>query len=192
MGFRSLSHAETADSCTIGVAIAIPDPYGAELQSWRRSFGDPLADAIPSHITLLPPTQVACEQLDGIDEHLTAAAAASEPFGVHLRGSATFRPVSPVVFVALSRGISGCESLATAVRRGPLWRELSFPYHPHVTVAHHLPDEAMDRAYRKLADYEAEFVVKSFSVYEHGADGVWRPRREFLLGSSLPYEPMGG
>ena len=33
------------------------------------------------------------------------------------------------------------------MRSGPLERELKFPYHPHVTVAHDLPEEALDRAF---------------------------------------------
>ena len=40
---------------TIGVAIPIPEPYGAELQRVRESYGDELARSIPTHITLLPP-----------------------------------------------------------------------------------------------------------------------------------------
>jgi hypothetical protein len=45
---------------------------------------------------------------------------ARAPFEVHLRGSATFRPVSPVVFVPLVRGISECERVEAQVRSGPL------------------------------------------------------------------------
>jgi 2'-5' RNA ligase len=168
---------------TIGVAIPLPEPYAGELQGWRRAVGDPLACAIPSHITLLPPTDVGADDLAVVHKHLTAVAAASEPFHVHLRGTATFRPVSPVVFVALSQGISACEQLSKAVRTGPLPGELSFPYHPHVTIAHHLPDEAMDRAFAGLAGYEAGFDVTEFCLYEHGLDEVWRPQRSFPLGS---------
>src|SRR3712207_8607561 len=46
---------------------------------------------------------------------------------------------SDVVFVAVARGIGNCELLADDVRRGPLARSLTFPYHPHVTVAHDVP-----------------------------------------------------
>jgi len=64
---------------TIGVAIAIPEPHGRELQSWREQFGDPAARKIPAHVTLLPPTVVAEDELPTIEEHLLRAAAASEP-----------------------------------------------------------------------------------------------------------------
>jgi 2'-5' RNA ligase len=90
--------------------------------------------------------------------------------------------VSPVVFVALSRGISGCEQLQRAVRSGRLERDLEFPYHPHVTVAHDLPDDALDHAYEALSGFEARFTVSSFALYVHGADGVWQVRRVVDLG----------
>jgi 2'-5' RNA ligase len=172
-----------SDVCTIGVAIPIPEPFHRELQDWRHAFGDPLADAIPPHITLMPPTDLAATQLAAVEDHLGAVAASREPFQVHLRGTATFRPVSPVVFVVVAQGISDCEMLSKAVRTGPLPSELTFPYHPHVTVAHDVADDALDRAFAELADYEAGFDVTAFSLYEHGADEVWRPRRSFALAA---------
>lgn len=166
----------------IGVAVPVPAPWGAELEGWRTSFGDPQAHAIPAHITLLPPTEVEHADLAGIEEHLAAAAAGIEPFPVHLRGTGTFRPVSPVVFVALASGISGCERLEGEVRRGPLGRELEFPYHPHVTVAHDLPDDVLDEAYEALAGFSAHFACEEFCLYVHGPDGVWNVRSRFALG----------
>lgn len=167
---------------TIGVAIAIPDPWGAELQDWRRRLGDPFAEAIPTLITLLPPTTVDESVLPEAEKHLGAVADAESSFTIHLRGSGTFRPVSPVVFVTLATGISECERLEQAVRTGPLERELHFPYHPHVTVAHDLSDGALDQAFDELGGYEAVFRVDRFTLYVHGDDGVWRSRREFGLG----------
>jgi 2'-5' RNA ligase len=171
---------------TIGVAIAIPEPYGSRLQEFRESYGDSLANAIPTHVTLLPPTQVHEADLPEIDEHLRKVALAGQRFELHLRGTGTFRPVSPVVFVALASGIGDCERLEAQVRSGTLARELSFYYHPHVTVAHDLPSEVLDRAYAELASYDAQFSVWGFSLYEHGADGVWRPQRDYPFGTPLP------
>ena len=177
-----MSRPGTTDSRTIGVAIPVPEPFAAELQGWRHSFGDPMAAAIPPHITLMPPTVVPAGELSTVEKHLAEVAAAGEPFRVRLRGTATFRPVSSVVFVALAEGISSCEMLSKAVWTGPLPGELSYPYHPHLTVAHDLPDDVLDRAYAQLEDYAAEFDVSVFSLYEHGADQVWRPRCSFPVG----------
>ena len=176
---------------TIGVAIAIPEPYGGELQTHRERFGDPSARYIPTHVTLLPPTSVSPEQLPDVETHLSAVAEREQSFELHLRGTGSFRPVSPVVFINLVRGISDCERIEAAVRSGPLARELSFNYHPHVTVAHDVAEEALDKAFEELATWEARVNVWGFSLYEHGDDGVWRPQRDFPFGSQLPGPTAG-
>jgi 2'-5' RNA ligase len=166
---------------TIGVAIPIPEPYGSELRGYRAEFGDVLAASIPTHVTLLPPTEVLEDDLEVIDKHLLSVAARFPGFRIRLRGTATFRPISPVVFVQLAEGISSCEVLQSQVRSGPLDVPLRFPYHPHVTIAHDLEKAALDRAYEALTDYDCSFDVAMFGRYEHGADAVWRPRRDFPL-----------
>ena len=173
----------SSDLMTIGVAIEVPEPHAAELQFWRASFGDPLADLIPAHVTLLPPTPVAGERLDEIGEHLVEVAAATTRFGIRLAGTDTFRPVSPVVFVRVVEGVKGCDDLQRRIRTGPLTRELSFPYHPHVTVAHELDGPALDRAQDTLSEYSAEFTVASIGLYEHGTDGKWRYRHRFSFAA---------
>ena len=166
----------------IGVAIGIPEPYGRELQGWRERLGDPNAKRIVPHVTLLPPTPVPNAQLPAIEEHLRRIAADEVIFEIRLRGSATFLPISPVVFVPLVQGISECEGLEARVRGGPLARELRFPYHPHVTVAHDLPLDALARAIDSLRHYEATFRVWGFTMFEQDVDGTWRPQRDFVFG----------
>jgi 2'-5' RNA ligase len=166
----------------IGVAIGIPEPYGRELQGWREQLGDPNAKRIVPHVTLLPPTPIDPETLPAIEEHLRLVAVDEVPFEIILRGSATFLPVSPVVFVPLVQGISECERLEANVRSGPLDRALRFPYHPHVTVAHDLPPDALRRAFDAVLGYEARFRVWGFTLFEQDVDGTWRPQRDFVFG----------
>jgi 2'-5' RNA ligase len=166
---------------TIGVAIPVPDPWGRWLQEYRTLLGDATAAGIPTHVTLMPPFDVQPDDLPKIEEHLLEASALHHVFGIHLRGTGTFRPVSPVVFVSLAAGISACEELAFSVRRGPLAVDPRFPYHPHVTVAHDVGEEVLDRAYRELATYECQFVVDRFHLYVHEAGTGWVPTRDFAL-----------
>jgi 2'-5' RNA ligase len=172
-----------APSVRVGVAVGIPEPWASRLDRSRAEAGDPLAAFIPSHITLLGPTDVAGDRLPAIEEHLGEVAAGHAAFPVRLRGTGTFRPVTEVVFVAVALGISEFEMLAAEVRSGPLDRELHFPYHPHVTVAHDVPTGALDAVFDRLADFSAEFTVDAFTLYVHGADGHWRPVRDFPLAS---------
>ncbi len=170
---------------TLGVSIAVPDPWGSELQQYRIDVGDDSARHIPTHITLLPPHQVADDEMEGVVSHLAEVARKNLPFRVHLRGTGTFRPVSPVVFVGVVEGISQCEQLAAGVRRGPLVVEPSFPYHPHVTVAHHLPEGQLERAFVELERYDAAFDVPEMWMYLHDEDSGWRPSESFPLGSPV-------
>jgi 2'-5' RNA ligase len=171
---------------TIGVSIAVPEPYGSLLQQRRAGFGDPLAHCIPTHVTLLPPTEVASESLPEFREHLAAVAAAGRAFRMRLDGTATFRPLSPVVYVELAEGGRECAELQEQVRSGSVRRELQFPYHPHVTVAHGISEEAMDLAQLHLADFAATWIAAGFALYEQDDVGVWRKLCDYAFGSPAP------
>ncbi len=169
---------------TIGVAIALPEPWARELQDYRTALGDETATLIPTHITLVPPVDLTEEEIEDAEQHLAAAAAGTDPFEIHLRGTGTFRPVSPVVFVSLVEGISQCEALAARVRQGPLDVPLLYPFHPHVTIAHHLPEQVMDRAFDELAGFECTFETGEFHLYRHDEENGWRPARDFALATT--------
>jgi 2'-5' RNA ligase len=103
---------------------------------------------------------------------------------MHLSGTGTFRPTSPVVFVQVARGVSDCEELEKLIRSGPLARPLEFPYHPHVTVAHHVDDDALDDAYDGLSEFVARFPVHSIQLFCREPDGRWLQHTEFRLGGA--------
>lgn len=171
----------TDEEILLGVAIAIPQPHATTLAKWRRSVGDPAADLVFPHVTLLPPTAVAESALPEVEAHLTDAAAAHQPFMMHLSGTGTFRPLSPVVFIQIATGVSNCEVLESRIRRGVLARDLEFPYHPHVTVAQDIPDANLDEAYDGLAGFVARFAVESVVLFSRDPDGRWQWRKEFAL-----------
>lgn len=171
----------SSESLTLGVAITVPDPWGEQLQEQRAAFGDPLAWTIPTHITLLPPTQVPVGRLAQVDEHLRAVAAGVSGFTVVLGGSATFRPVSQTSFVVVQQGAAECEQLAERVRSGPLHRSLTYPYHPHVTIAVDLSDEVHDRAEEDSAGFRLEFAVAEIERFELAEHGVWESVAAFPI-----------
>ncbi|SHG01085.1 2'-5' RNA ligase [Jatrophihabitans endophyticus] len=168
----------------VGVAVAIPQPHATVLTNWRRHVGDPAADLVFPHVTLLPPTPVPADAMDDVEAHLAVAAKEVEPFSMHLAGTGTFRPLSPVVFIQVATGVSQCETLEGAIRTGPLERELAFPYHPHVTVAHDIPDAGLDDAYDGLSTFVARFAVGSFVLFSREDGGRWTWRTEFPLGGT--------
>jgi 2'-5' RNA ligase len=164
---------------TIGVSLAVPEPWGSKLQEYRIGMGDVGARYIPTHITLLPPHEVEEADLEGVVDHLTEVAARNQPFRVHLRGTGTFQPTSPVVFVGVVQGISQCERLAAGVLRGPLAIDREFPFHPHVTIAHHLPESSLEQAFVELERFDAAFDVNEMWMYLHDETSGWQPTRAF-------------
>ena len=165
-----------------GVAVTIPEPWGAALQARPGLLRRPHGVGHP-----------AARDAAAADRHRRrhAARVPRAPARGHggrralrmvLSGTGTFRPVSPVVFVQVSPGIAQCEKLESAVRSGPVERRLDFPYHPHVTVAHHLGEDALDRAFADLGDFRCDFRVGSIELYTHDEDGVWRVQQSFPLG----------
>jgi 2'-5' RNA ligase len=170
---------------TLGVSIAVPEPYGSTLQERRAAFGDTAAHGIPTHVTLLPPTEVDAATLPAFRRHLMRVAADTRAFRMQLEGTDTFRPLSPVVYIRLVEGVSDCTGLQERVRSGPVRRDLQFPYHPHVTVAHGIGEEAMDRAYEELADYAADWTAAGFGLYVQGEDSHWRKMQDYPFGEDL-------
>jgi 2'-5' RNA ligase len=174
-----------AEHTVVGIVVPVPEPWAQLLVDWRSKVGDQQANVVPPHVTLLPPTEVAVADRAAISAHLAEVASCHPPFEMHLSGTGTFSPVSDVVFIAVAKGIGNCELLATDVRRGPLARPLSFPYHPHVTVAHDVPGDMLDFAYNGLADLSAVFPVDSFTEFEQTPAGTWVVAREYRLTGPL-------
>jgi 2'-5' RNA ligase len=166
---------------TIGVVVDLPPPWAAALQDYRLGLGDGSGEGIAAHITLLSPVDVAPELMAEIREHLTSVAAGHPPFRVRLRGTDSFRPVSPVVFLHLDDGVEACGRLAAAVRQGPLAVVPPFPYHPHVTLAHDVADDVLDRAQADYADFALDLEVAAFRLYRHDDEQGWVPMLDLTL-----------
>lgn len=165
---------------TVGVVVAIPSPYREAIDAARERY-EPAASDLPAHVTILAPIDVDAEAMPAVEAHLARVTASTRPFRLTLRGTGTFRPVSPVVFVAIADGISACEQLEKRVRSGDMAVETRFPYHPHVTLAHDVPEPVLDRAFAELSHFEASMDVSSVGLYEF-LDGCWHLVRDFPFG----------
>lgn len=170
-----------ADLTTVGVAVPVPEPFGSVLREARASFGDALAATVPTHVTLMPPLEVDDEALGRLPGALDEVAGRTPAFRMSLRGTGTFRPVSPVVYVALDDGAEATGVLAERARAAAGVDRVDFPFHPHVTVAHHLDDDRLDAAQAALAGFAGAFVVSHFALYRHDAERGWEPRIRFDL-----------
>ncbi|MCC3266699.1 2'-5' RNA ligase family protein [Arthrobacter gengyunqii] len=170
---------DVPDCTGVGIVIGVPEPMATELRRARASCGDPMAAVIPAHITVVTTTET--NDWEAMAAHVRRVARRHAAFDVTLRGTATFRPVSPVVYVRVDEGYEECTALHKEMQSGPLARDLPFPYHPHVTVAHDVSEAGMDMAMHALRDYESRFTVSTVGLYEHDVSGLWKLREEVAL-----------
>lgn len=173
-GAPTLPHAGS-----LGVIISLPASLAAELGQKRAQFAGPSAAVVPPHITLV--SGRATDSWDAAVEHVREVAAESTPFKLSLRGTGTFQPVSPVVFLNVDHGAQECAALHAKLVQGPLEHQLAFDFHPHLTIAHYLDDEIMDQAKEEMAHFEASFEVASIGLFDY-IEGNWALREELNLG----------
>ena len=164
-----------------GVAIGLPEPFTSELQDWRQHLGDPNAAGHPAarHAAAAHrPARARAGAGGGAPARRSRRASSPSRWSCAARRrSARCRRWSSS---RSSRALADCERLEAQVRSGPLQRELKFPYHPHVTVAHDLPEEALDRAFDGLARYEATLHRLGLHAVRAG------PARRLAAAARLP------
>ena len=157
------------------------------MQAWRRALGDPAAERIEPHLTLVPPQTVAEDDLDQAADLLERAAAEAVPFLVELDGTATFLPDSPVAYLVVREGGPALAHLDAALRAPPLDRR-THPFQPHVTVVQDLPADRIEAAARELAGFRAAFPVRELALLREERDAdrgkVWRPLATVTVGAS--------
>nr|WP_283251334.1 MULTISPECIES: 2'-5' RNA ligase family protein [unclassified Actinomyces] len=153
----------------------MPQPWAAQVRVVRLDAGDPLALSIPPHVTLVPPTAVDARRLGEVRSHVARVAGAAAPFLCEVGGAASFRPVSPVAYLAVGDGAAELDALQAALRAGtgPLAGDLRFPFHPHLTLAHEVDDDALDDALAAGEGIHGQFVVDCVRLDRMGDDGVW-------------------
>ena len=69
------------------------------------------------------------------------------------------------------------------VSSAPIW-EVQLSPCLHVTIAHHLPEAQLERAFVELERYDARFDVTEMWMYLHDEHAGWRPSRSFPLNGS--------
>jgi 2'-5' RNA ligase len=165
----------------LGVIISLPADLAAELSARRARYAGPQAAVVPPHITLV--SGRAKDSWDAAAAHVRKVAAAGEPFRLSLRGTNTFEPVSPVVYLNVAAGAEHCAKLHGDLVDGPVEHLVDFDFLPHLTVAHDLDEPAMAQAKLDMAGFEADIEVTSIGLFDYLA-GSWALREELDLGGS--------
>ena len=153
----------------------MPDPVAPEVDGLRRALGDGALGRIPAHLTLVPPVNVAEDDVTRALSVLRQAAAATAPVDLRLGPADTFAPVTPVVYLRVGGDLGALHALRDRVFRPPFERHLTHPFVPHVTLADEVATERIPAAVAALADYVADVRVGEVTLLEEGRGRVWRP-----------------
>ncbi|MGE3622200.1 MAG: GNAT family N-acetyltransferase [Acidimicrobiia bacterium] len=173
----------------LGVVLLLAQPLAAHVDGLRRALGDPSLARIASHVTLVPPLNVADRDVPAVLAALRAAGAAATPLHLRLGPGATFHPVEPVVHLAVGGDLDGYEALRTALLAGPLARTVHDPWVPHVTVASSLDPQRIPAAVEALAGFAAETTIDRAHLMVQRPDRTWHPVADVALG---PPPGIGG
>jgi 2'-5' RNA ligase/8-oxo-dGTP pyrophosphatase MutT (NUDIX family) len=165
----------------LGVVALLPEPISAHVQAWRRALREPFRDAVPPHITLVPPQQVPSDRMDDAVALVRETAGSVMATVVELGGAESFLPRSPVAYLAVTRGADVLAVLEERLRTPPLDRR-GYPFHPHVTVAVD-GDEQIQVAVTALAGFSAAFRLEEIALLREEA-GVWRRQLMAPLGGA--------
>ncbi|MEV8143449.1 2'-5' RNA ligase family protein [Specibacter sp. NPDC078709] len=163
------------------MVISLPPSLAEVLGEKRAMYAGPGTAVVAPHITLV--SGRAWESWTAAEEHVRKVAAEFVPFKLSLRGTGTFEPVSPVVFLNVDDGAADCAALHAKLLEGPLEHLLEFSFHPHLTIAHALDADTMARAKAEMVDFEAEFEVTSIGLFDY-IEGTWALREELSLGGT--------
>ncbi|MBV1779118.1 2'-5' RNA ligase family protein [Paeniglutamicibacter sp. ABSL32-1] len=170
---------DVAEATALGVVIEIPSPLEGPLRAWRQRYGGDRSANIAPHITLVSGSTT---DWDAAVRHVHRVAARASSFTVRLHGTGTFRPITPVVYLNVEEGAEACGKLHDELLAGPMKHEVSYGYHPHLTIAHEADDAAMDLAQEELKDESMSFTVDSIGLFGLDGTGAWSLREELGLG----------
>jgi 2'-5' RNA ligase len=175
----------TAATAVLGIVIEVPAPWGEDLQQWRTGFGDNSADHMPTHVTLVAPVRIPTNRLDVVLAAVDDVCATTSSFHIQLSGIETFRPTSPVVYLAVQSGAPECTVVHTRLRAAVTDEPALHPFVPHTTIAMQMPNAVLDAAAAALADYTASWQAEEVSSFLRGADGRWTRLMRHEMGTAI-------
>jgi 2'-5' RNA ligase len=169
----------------LGVALLIPQPFATEIDGLRRALGDPALGRVPAHLTLVPPVNVAERDLGKALSVLRDAAAGRDAITIGLGPVTTFHPVTPVCYLDIDDARGALPALREAVFAGPLHREVTHPFVPHVTIADGMAEDRIAPSVAALAGFTATVTFDRVHLLAERRDEEGRRRWDAIADATF-------
>lgn len=151
----------------LGVALLLDPPLADEVDGLRRALGAGALARISPHVTLVPPVNVAEDDLPATLARIRdGAAAAGGPLRLTLGPPGSFLPRNNVLYLAVGGDLDALARVRAAVFADPLARREEHPFVPHMTVAEGADPDRITAALGVLADYRADFEADRVVLLE--------------------------
>lgn len=178
------------------MALLVPQPLATEIEGIRRACGDPRRGRIAPHITLVPPVNVAAEQVSDALEVVRLAGAQTGPLHLVFGAPSTFAPTTPLAWLSVGGDVGSLADLRGRLDRAPWARPTGRSFVPHVTVSAKLDEARLQATLLALADFEAAVTIDRVHVLENRqlGDGRWgwQPLVDAPLGRRRAVVGSGG
>ena len=176
----------------LGVALLVPEPLATELDGLRRALGAAERALVQPHLTLVSPTNVRDDEVQGVLDGVRRAANRTYgPLTLELGPVGTFAPVTPTVHLRVSGDIEPLTTLRALVRQGPLDRPEPFEWVQHVTLAQEVADEVIEAALVAMGAFSAPVAFDAVDVLRQHADRVWRSIDSMPFAGQTSPPPSG-
>src|SRR4051794_5993276 len=96
----------------LAAALMVPSPWAAEIDGLRRACEDPMLSRVAPHITLVPPINVPETAMPEVLASLRRAAAGCRALNLVIGPPTTFRPITPLAYLAVTGETWALDALA--------------------------------------------------------------------------------
>lgn len=179
------------------VALLLGGSAAIEIDGLRRALGSRELERIPPHLTLVPPTNVAAEDVGSLEALCRETARTVGPLELDLGPPATFPDHRRVVFLAVGANPE-LAALQRALRQGPVAERGTSerPFVAHVTLVSgpEPPPGGTPPALEVLSAYRIRVLVEELALLVQDDDRPghpWVPHAAYRFGAARLVGPGG-
>lgn len=174
------------------IAAPIPTELITAVEPYRQKF-DPLANAMPPHITVITPFEYT-ESPELLYDHIRDVSDTHAPIKVSLAGWDTSRREEYQLRLPLITGRSEFAEIHQDLLAGPLGHSshADTDYWAHITFGRFSEESELEQAKKGLAEFEPRFIFRVATLelwQQSSAAADWNLQRGFGLNATVLSPP---
>lgn len=174
------------------ITAPVPTELKTAIEPYRQTF-DPLANALPPHITVVAPFEYS-ESPELLHDHIRDVSDSHAPIKVSLAGWDTSRQEEYQLRLPLITGRSEFGDLRSELLTGPLSHadQPDTDYWPHITFGRFSEEAELERAKKSLTEFEPRFIFRVATLelwQQSSAAANWNLQRGFGLNATVLSPP---